>query len=57
MPMEWNRQENDVTYYTHEMTGEPLPNDDLDIQILWLIALEDQAFPWTARSSANTSTS
>ena len=42
MPMEWNRQENDVTYYTHEMTGEPLPNDDLDIQILWLIALEDQ---------------
>ena len=37
--------------------GEPLPNDDLDIQILWLIALEDQAFPWTARSSANTSTS
>ena len=42
MPMEWNRQENDVIYYTHEMTGEPLPNDDLDIQILWLIALEDQ---------------
>ncbi len=42
MPMEWNRQPNDVTYYTHEMTGEPLPNDDLDIQILWLIALEDK---------------
>ena len=42
MPMEWNRQANDVSYYTHNMTGEPLPNDDLDIQILWLIALEDK---------------
>lgn len=42
MPMEWNRQPNDVTYYTHKMTGEPLPNDDLDIQILWLLALEDK---------------
>ena len=42
MPMEWNRQPNDVTYYTHKMTGEPLPNDDLDIQVLWLLALEDK---------------
>ena len=42
MPMEWNRQSNDVTYYTHKMTGEPLPNDDLDIQVLWLLALEDK---------------
>lgn len=35
MPMEWERRKNDVTYYTHDITGEPLPNDDLDIQILW----------------------
>ncbi len=42
MPMEWNRQSNDVSYYTHKMTGEPLPNDDLDIQVLWLLALEDK---------------
>lgn len=42
MPMEWSRQPNDVTYYTHKMTGEPLPNDDLDIQVLWLLALEDK---------------
>lgn len=41
MPMEWERKKNSVTYYTHDITGEPLPNDDLDIQILWLIALED----------------
>jgi hypothetical protein len=43
MPMEWDRSANDVTYYTHNMeSGEPLPNDDLDIQILWLLALEDE---------------
>lgn len=41
MPMEWERSKNDVTYYTHDITGEPLPNDDLDIQILWLLALEE----------------
>jgi ADP-ribosylglycohydrolase len=42
MPMEWNRGENEITYYTHKLTGEPLPNDDLDIQILWMIAMEDR---------------
>ncbi|QOV18837.1 ADP-ribosylglycohydrolase family protein [Blautia liquoris] len=42
MPMEWERAANDVTYYTHESKGKPLANDDLDIQILWLIALEDK---------------
>ncbi len=41
-PMEWRRQINDVTFYTEEHKGEPLPNDDLDIQLLWLIALEEQ---------------
>ncbi len=42
MPMEWERCKNDITYYTHDFNGEPLPNDDLDIQILWLLALEDK---------------
>ena len=41
MPMEWNRQPNDVTYYTHKMTGEPLPNDDLDLQLVWLRAMDE----------------
>ena len=27
---EWHRRINHVTYYTHEITGEPLPNDDMD---------------------------
>ncbi|WP_418478451.1 hypothetical protein [Eisenbergiella tayi] len=33
MPMEWERCKNEITYYTHDLNGEPLPNDDLDIQI------------------------
>ena len=41
MPMEWNRQKNEVGYYTHKMTGEPLPNDDLDLQLVWLRAVND----------------
>lgn len=42
MPMEWERSKNDVTYYTHNLNGEPLPNDDLDIQILWLLLMEER---------------
>ena len=44
MPMEWERCKNNITYYTHDLNGEPLPNDDLDIQILWLLALEERGF-------------
>jgi ADP-ribosylglycohydrolase len=39
-PMEWYRGINDATFYTIELKGDPMPNDDLDIQLLWLIALE-----------------
>jgi ADP-ribosylglycohydrolase len=39
-PMEWKRQVNNVTFYTQELYGEPLPNDDLDLQLVWLLALE-----------------
>lgn len=49
MPMEWDRASNDITYYTHDINGEPLPNDDLDIQLLWLIALEQQGFQIDAK--------
>ncbi len=41
-PFEWKRQVNDVSFYTRDLDGEPMPNDDLDIQLLWLIALEEQ---------------
>ena len=30
----------DVEFYTHKMDGQPLPNDDLDLQWIWLSALE-----------------
>ena len=49
MPMEWERKKNNVTYYTHDITGEPLPNDDLDIQILWLLALEEKGIDVDAK--------
>ncbi len=41
-PFEWRRQINNVSFYVQELGGEPLPNDDLDIQLLWLIALEEK---------------
>ncbi|MCL1857275.1 MAG: ADP-ribosylglycohydrolase family protein [Kiritimatiellaeota bacterium] len=41
-PFEWMRQVNDVSFYVQkDLNGTPLPNDDLDIQLLWLVALED----------------
>jgi ADP-ribosylglycohydrolase len=41
-PFEFKRQINNVEFYTQELNGDPLPNDDLDIQLLWLVALEEQ---------------
>jgi len=44
-PYEWKRQVNDISFYTHtDWTipgGRPMANDDLDIQLLWLVALEE----------------
>ena len=41
-PFEWKRQVNNVAFYTQDLGGEPMPNDDLDIQLLWLIMMEEQ---------------
>ena len=41
-PMEWKRQINNVDFYTQDTGGNPLPNDDLDLQLVWLIALEEK---------------
>jgi ADP-ribosylglycohydrolase len=51
-PMEWRRQVNHVTFYTQELGGEPLPNDDLDIQLLWLVALEERGIVLDAHTLA-----
>ena len=49
-PMEWKRQVNNVTFYTQELGGNPLPNDDLDLQLVWLIALEEKGIDINART-------
>jgi ADP-ribosylglycohydrolase len=51
-PFEWKRQVNDVTFYTQDLGGEPAPNDDLDLQLLWLIALEEQSIELDAATLA-----
>lgn len=49
-PMEWKRQVNEVTFYTQELGGDPLPNDDLDLQLVWLVALEEKGIDINART-------
>ena len=51
-PMEWYRQINNVTFYTQDLGGEPLPNDDLDLQLVWLLALEEQGLDIDAHTLA-----
>ncbi len=40
-PFEGQQQTNDATGYTHN-SNEPLPNDDLDLQLIWLRAVQDR---------------
>jgi len=39
-PFEGLRQYNDVNFYTQDLSMGPPPNDDLDLQIIWLAAVE-----------------
>ena len=39
-PFEKKRQINDVHFYEQELNGEAAPNDDLDLQLIWLAAVE-----------------
>lgn len=48
-PFEWKRQINNVSFYTQDLRGEPVPNDDLDLQLLWLVALEQQGLKLDSR--------
>ncbi len=41
-PFEGSREMNDATFYVQKMDGKPLPNDDLDLQLLWLRAAEEK---------------
>jgi ADP-ribosylglycohydrolase len=39
-PYEGKQEAFDIDFYTHDITGDPLPNDDLDLQLVWLHGLE-----------------
>lgn len=39
-PFECKRGVFELEYYSQELQGEPLPNDDLDLQLVWLNAME-----------------
>ena len=52
-PFEWKRQVNDVKFYTHDLNGEPLPNDDLDLQLINLRCLEEIGPKMTSIDLAN----
>ena len=39
-PFEGKRQVNDISFYTQDLSMGPPPNDDLDLQIIWLAAVE-----------------
>lgn len=52
-PYEWKRQTNEIAFYTQKnMNGEAMPNDDLDIQLLWLCALEERGVVINAQTLA-----
>lgn len=40
-PFEGRRQINHVDWYTQDLRGNPPPNDDLDLQLVWLNAVEE----------------
>lgn len=48
-PFEWMRQVNNITFYTQDLRGEAMPNDDLDIQLLWLCAMEEKGLTVDAK--------
>ncbi|MBN2511856.1 MAG: ADP-ribosylglycohydrolase family protein [Sedimentisphaerales bacterium] len=41
MPFEGDPAARNISFYTHLKPGEPAANDDLDLQLLWLKALEE----------------
>ena len=41
MPFEGDTNVHDITFYTKLKEGEPAANDDLDLQILWLKAMQE----------------
>ena len=40
-PLEGRREINDVEFYIQDIKGNPEPNDDLDLQLIWLEAIKE----------------
>ena len=52
-PDEWQRRVNNVTFYKQpDLNGNPMPNDDLDIQLLWIHAMEQKGINVTSQRLA-----
>ena len=45
-PFEGKAGPHSVEFYTHKLDGQPLPNDDLDLQQIWLAGLEKYYCPY-----------
>jgi ADP-ribosylglycohydrolase len=43
MPFEGKKGLNNISFYTNLKSGEPAANDDLDLQILWLKAMQENS--------------
>jgi ADP-ribosylglycohydrolase len=53
-PFEWKRQVNDISFYVQkDLHGRAMPNDDLDIQLLWLCAMEERGLDVTSQRLAD----
>lgn len=53
MPVEWRRQVNNLSFYLQDLTGDPVPNDDLDLQLVWLAAMENHGIDIDAHTLAD----
>ena len=41
-PFEHSHDFLDLSFYAQDLCGEPVPNDDLDLQLMWLLAVEEK---------------
>ena len=41
-PFEGRTEMNDAAFYVQDLQGQPAPNDDLDLQLAWLLAAEER---------------
>ena len=52
-PFEWQRRVNNISFYPQtNLRGDAMPNDDLDIQLLWLCAMEEKGVDVTSHRLA-----